>query len=230
MRKIIAEQVPPEHQESIFWQHACERFVLDGNRRMRSYKMDEYEQIEKYGVEWIYDWEDVRDLDFDFEDSWWGSRPSTRRFLEDEDIKKSNGDEWSDEEIKRWEDVLDDMISEYTKHNEEEHVLEMMSLIAGGKWELTILRGYLQGDWQKCYYDTETVSDKMLRYIEADYFNLGTEWNCWEEGDEDNNCGVYCYSLMDEDIKEEIKDAMGGDEVELRKFAGWSRTANYVTA
>ena len=79
------------------------------------------------------------------------------------------------------------------------------------------------------YYDYR-VYDYGIENLIIGYFNEGSEWICHFEDDEDSNCGVYCYEWDDEDIKGEIMGAMGGDEVELRKFTGWARLPNYVTA
>lgn len=237
--KIIAEQVPPEYQESNWWMYKENfeetegvnyRFIIHGNNEYRSYTSDTFDYIEKNIDEWFDDWYDMH-----HPENSWRDEPlemvSIAEFLRWQKIERDDDKEWTDEQLQEWESVFNTENYYYS----EDVRCRLLSLIEGGNWEYTELHGYVQGEWQGFYYDSDSVNREELRRIESDYFNLGTEWHCRVEGDEEGLAiRVYCYEWDDDKIREEIAEQMWAreseDEVELHKFTGWSRTANYVTA
>lgn len=93
----------------------------------------------------------------------------------------------------------------------------LLSLIEGGNWEYTELYGCVQREWQGFYYDSDSVNREELRRIESDYFNLGTEWHCRVEGDEEELAmRVYCYEWDDDKIREEIASKCGREKVKMK--------------
>lgn len=207
--KIIAKQVPPEYQESP-WEYQSDlytRLVAMGNRDYGDFGDDDLMEIIEFAENWAgYTLEDYDEY---FEDV-------ASYFTEDEEVIA---------ELKKILEYREIDHGNRWRHNEKKYC-KVLNILVGGNWEYKRGRGCAQSEWQDFYYDADEY--KNIDYVIMEYFNEGTEWICWQEGDdEDNGCSVYCYSWKDEDIKKEIMRAMGGDEVELRKFTGWSRLAKY---
>lgn len=212
--KIIAEQVPPEFQESYVWHELdygmYERLVIHGNRDFEGYAED---TIEGVIIKFCEEWNGLADLDDGF---FVGGLENLLDDLEFEDEK---------ERRRKIREVCD-ILREVTRQYKEDEYCRVLDLLVGGEWKYEVGRGSVQREWQGFYYDYR-VYDYGIENLIIGYFNEGSEWICHFEDDEDSNCGVYCYEWDDEDIKGEIMGAMGGDEVELRKFTGWTRLPNY---
>lgn len=216
--KIIAEQVPPEYQESHVWHELdygmYEGLVIHGNRDFNGYAED---TIEGSIIKFCEEWNGIADLDDEFFIS------ELENLLDDLEI---DDEKERRQRIKKVFELLTQDISTLSFIYEEDIYCKVLDLLVGGEWHNEIGRGSSQREWNIFYYDY-SVYDCGIEWLIVGYFNEGSEWICWFEDDEDNNCGVYCYKWDDEDIKEEIISAMGGDEVELRKFTGWARLPNY---
>lgn len=216
--KIIAEQVPPEYQESHVWHELdygmYEGLVIHGNRDFNGYAED---TIEGSIIKFCEEWNGIADLDDEFFIS------ELENLLDDLEI---DDEKERRQKIKKVFELLTQDISTLSFIYEEDIYCKVLDLLVGGEWHNEIGRGSSQREWNIFYYDY-SVYDCGIEWLIVGYFNEGSEWICWFEDDEDNNCGVYCYKWDDEDIKEEIISAMGGDEVELRKFTGWARLPNY---
>ena len=217
-RKIIAEQVPPEYQDSEVLRALdngeYDRLIIRGNRDFYGYgECTAGWELISFCKEW-FGCADIED-EYCVQQLEW--------ILEDYHLC---GESEEQEKIKEVFELLTQDISRSVRVYEEDIYCKVLDLLVGGEWHYEVGRGSAQSEWNIFYYDYR-VYDNGIEQLITGYWNEGTEWICWEEGDEDNNVGMYCYEWGDEDIKQEIMDAMGGDEVELRKFAGWSRTANY---
>ena len=235
--KIIAEQVPPEYQESNWWMYKENfeetdgvnyRFVVCGNDKYKDYTSDTFDYIKENIDDWYDDWYDMHHT----EDSW-RYEPlemmSVAEFLEWEKLRRKDDKNWTDEQIMEWKNLLNTTEDYYYS---QEIRCRLLSLIEGGNWKYAELHGCVQREWQGVYYDSDSIGHAELLRIESDYFNLGTEWNCWIDGDEEGlTMRVYCYEWDDDNIKKEIAEQMwtsvDEDEVELRKFTGWTRLPNY---
>lgn len=218
-RKIIAEQVPPEYQESQVLHDLdygmYEGLVICGNRNLLGYAED---TVEGTIIRFCEEWNGHADLN--------------DRFFVDELENLLDDLKFDDEKERRQkiEEVYGVLkfAEAAPRHWELDELLycRVLDILVGGEWKYELGRGIMQNERQGFYYDYSRY-DCGIEWLIVGYWNEGTEWICWEEGDEDNNVGMYCYEWEDEDIKEEIKDAMGGDEVELHKFTGWSRLPKY---
>lgn len=216
--KIIAKQVPPEYQESQVLRYLddgmYDGLVIRGNKKFYGYGEETAAwEIISFCKEW-FGCADIED-EYCVQQLEW--------ILEDHHL--CNKDE-EQEKIKKVFELLTQDISTLSFIYEEDIYCKVLDLLVGGEWHNEIGRGSSQREWNIFYYDY-SVYDCGIEWLIVGYFNEGSEWICWFEDDEDNNCGVYCYKWDDEDIKEEIISAMGGDEVELRKFTGWARLPNY---
>lgn len=216
--KIIAEQVPPEFQESEVLRALddgeYDRLVIRGNRDFYGYGEGTVAgEIISFCKEW-FGCADIED-EYCVQQLEWILR----------DFYLCNEDE-EQEKIKEVFELLTSDITGCAYVYEEDIYCKVLDLLVGGEWHNEVGCGSAQREWNIFYYDYSVYSCGIEQIITG-YWNEGTEWDCWEEGDEDNNYGVYCYSWKDEDIKKEIMDAIGGDEVELHKFTGWSRLPNY---
>ena len=220
--KIIAEQVPPEFQESHVWHELdygmYEGLVIHGNRDFKGYAED---TIEGAIIKFCEEWNGIADLDDGF------FVDGLENLLDDLEIDDEKERRQKIEEVygvlrfaeaapRRWE--LDELL-----------YCRALDILVGGEWKYESGCGIMQSEWQGFYYNY-SMYDCGIEWLITGYWNEGSEWVCWEEGCEDDYTNVYCYKWDDDEIKKEIMNAMGGDEVELRKFAGWTRLPNYVTA
>ena len=71
---------------------------------------------------------------------------------------------------------------------------EQLEKITGKKWEKTTIRGYSQSDWQEVYY-TSIISQEEINEIENFYMGKVSEFEAYEEDDEES---VYCVYVPDE--------------------------------
>ena len=217
--KIIAEQVPPEFQESHVWHELdygmYEGLVICGNRNLLGYAED---TVEGTIIRFCEEWNGHADLgDRFFVDE-------LENLLDDLEIEDEKERRQKIEEVygvlkfaeaapRHWE--LDELL-----------YCRVLDILVGGEWKYELGRGIMQSEWQGFYYNY-SMYDCGIEWLITGYWNEGSEWVCWKEECEDDNTNVYCYKWGDGEIKREIMNAMGGDEVELRKFTGWTRLPNY---
>ena len=215
MQKIVAKQVPPEYQESPWdYDERYDRHVVIGPRNWQDFWTEAY-GITRFCEEWFDFWAYMCD-------------PETitipplpiRKFLESQEIVKMSGEEWTKDELKRWIKLFDDHHGHSVSHDE---VCEMLSLLDGGNWQHEQICGVVQREWADCYYDADVITKEGVDIIEANYFNLGTEWII------DDDCSVYCYGWNDDMIRQELADAIEckPEEIEMHKFTGWTSVAGY---
>lgn len=70
---------------------------------------------------------------------------------------------------------------------------DQLEKVTGKKWEITTIKGYSQGDWQKVYYTKDTSQEKIDE-IENFYMGKVCEFEVFEEDDEES---VYCVYVPD---------------------------------
>jgi len=92
------------------------------------------------------------------------------------------------------------------------NTIDELDKICGGNWDQIEFRGYSQGDWCECYYNTEKVSQDLLKELEIFIMGKVDEFSITE--DEDDPEDVY-YNLIPHDIvwkgKKAICECMGFD-------------------
>lgn len=71
---------------------------------------------------------------------------------------------------------------------------EQLEKVTGKEWEITTIKGYSQSDWQKVYY-TKDISQEKINEIENFYMGKVSEFEAYEEDDEES---VYCVYVPDE--------------------------------
>lgn len=123
--------------------------------------------------------------------------------------------------------------------SEEDQILvDVLSIVTGEEWGYKEICGCCQGDWNNVYYPVEKWTKESLEIFETMYFNTGSEWIV-HEGDteptipeEIEGCACYCVSWNDEGIKKEIAEAAGGnaEDVILYKYAGSVSIPTYQVA
>lgn len=215
MQKIVAKQVPPEYQESPWdYDERYDRYVVIGPRNWQDFWTEAY-GITRFCEEWFDAWSDMKNPE-----ATWAEPMTIGEFMECEEIKKMSGEPWSADELNRWDKLFNEHHGYRTSNDE---ICEMLSLLDGGNWQHTTLNGCVQREWADCYYDADVITEEGVDIIEANYFNLGTEWII------DDDCGVYCYGWNDDMIRQELADAIGckPEEIEMYKFAGWTSIAGY---
>ncbi len=115
------------------------------------------------------------------------------------------------------------------KRSEEDQILvDVLSIVTGEKWDCRQINGCCQGEWNYVYYPIQYWTEESLEAFETMYFNTGSEWIV-HEGDteptspeEIDGCAYYCVSWNDEGIKKELAEAVGGkaEDVVLYKYTG----------
>ena len=118
---------------------------------------------------------------------------------------------------------FEDIFSEYDR---DEDIISALEEKTGKKYDVALMRGYTQSEWQNVYYPVE--EEKYIDELEAYYFGKVKEYK-----DDDN-----CFYLVLDDIawkgtdaiKKELSEQSGipVENIKIRKFNGYTRTANYV--
>ncbi len=128
--------------------------------------------------------------------------------------------------------------SECSSSEEDQILVDVLSIVTGEEWDYREIRGCCQGELNNVYYPVEKWTEEMLEEFEIMYFNTGSEWIV-HEGDteptspeEINGCACYCLSWDDDGIKKEIAEVAGGnaEDVVLYKYAGSVSIPTYQVA
>ncbi len=107
----------------------------------------------------------------------------------------------------------------------------LLSAITGHNYETATICGCCQSDWQNILYPTDLYTDEMVKKLEMEYFNTGSEWIIFENSVQDENVlfSMYCYEWDIEEIKKEIAKEIGEDvnNIEFLQFARYVQTPLY---
>ena len=228
--KIYARQVAPEYQESPISYLGDEMYrdvIFVGNRNCGSRNEELYDDVVNYfdAIGYCID-----------------------NHIDDDDEKEYccfpsplyKGEHTSDE-ISQWVGLLYQWLEPDKKvpYFTEEVICKAIALLTGQEYNHKIIQGCSQSCWQDIYFPSAEYSDEAIKRLEADYFNLGTEWiihddDCEPESPDDiDGYSQYCYSWDDEGIKGEI---IGGicnhrvTEVVLYKHDGYTKSSKYTIA
>ena len=125
------------------------------------------------------------------------------------------------------------------KSSEEDQILvDVLSIVTGEKWGYKQISGCCQRDWNYIYYPVRHWTKETLNLFEIMYFNTGTEWIIHDEETEPERpedirgYSIYCVGWNDGLIKKEIADATDAniDEVTLYFFDGNISVPTYKEA
>ena len=128
--------------------------------------------------------------------------------------------------------------SECSSSEEDQILVDVLSIVTGEEWDYREIHGCCQGEWNNIYYPVEKWTEESLEAFETMYFNTGSEWIV-HEGDteptspeEINGCACYCVSWDDEGIKKEIAKVAGGNagDIVLYKYSGSVSIPTYQVA
>ena len=206
--KVYAKQVNPAYQESpIYWSDCLpEGIVFTGNRDYETHtipawdKLDNVDEvIDSYGPE-----------------EWYRNITEALNDL----VPRDDGKGYNTRQVHEWKKLLDEW-----DIADDECKAAALSLITGKKYDYTTLRGYSQGEWIDIFYPVEEWDKQALYNLEADYFNTGTEWIIHDEEtdpetpEDISGYSVYCYGWNTDNIKEEIKEITGAEEVVLYEYS-----------
>lgn len=245
--KYYARQIPPEYQESpidvLGWDEVMyPGLVLTGNQDFHEHTTEVWDKLmdnweDAHADSHVFlEYQEAKESDYDFdEDDWFINHESFREIIEDYLPPMPTRGPYTDEEISKWLEVLDDMNDAYEKSYEERGAIcRALDLLTGKNWTWTELHGCCQGDWVLCYYDTDTWDREGIEYLEATYFNMGTEWIVHDGPDaptspEDiEGCSYYCVEYGDA-LKKELAGMIGcaPEELVMYEFNGFTRIAKY---
>jgi len=224
--KLYAMQMPIENQESPFDIYGkddlYEDAIITGNNEFDSHTTKEYDMLVA-NYEWIYDEyhaeEEYKEYE-SFESALNSIMPKTSKEL------------YSEEEIKRWEWILNKHDDIYNM--DKVQVAECLYMITDMEYHYKQIRGSVQREYQGVFY-TEQID---IEKLEADYFNLGTEW-CVIESDEDYEYAedlpsedvnyAYCYGYNNDMIKSELSEIsdIPVEDITLFEHQGYIQTPVY---
>lgn len=222
--KLYARQISPEFQESPLMlgdEFMMEGVIITGNRDYMDYTTDEYDSYMK----------NIDNVCYEADNMDYNGYKNISEII-NEYFPKPNGKKYSTQEIHRWKNIING--EKYP--DDDENIIEALTLMTGNVWETTTIRGCCQGDWQGVFYDTSKVDSSDIEILECEYFNTGSEWivDDDEEFDGENpetisGCTIYCHGWRDEDIKQEIADAFNYDvnNVALYQISGEHRHTSY---
>ena len=141
--------------------------------------------------------------------------------------RRENGAPYTPEEIK----LLYNMASAYNDNPYDNRTIisSVLSIMTGKKYDWQCLHGCSQNDWRYIVYPSALYSKDDIRYFECALFNTGTEWSVADASDPYDVSPIYCTGYNDDIIRREIADGVGclPEEIEMYKFTGYTRTANY---
>ena len=225
--KLYAMQVPVENQESPFDTYGkddlYEDAIITGNNGFDSYTTKEYDMLVA-NYEWIYDEyhaeEEYKEYE-SFESALNSIMPKTSKEL------------YSEEEIKQWEYILNKHDDIYNM--DKTTIAECLTLITDVEYNWSQICGSVQREWQYVFYP---IGQFDVKKLEADYFNLGTEW-CVIESEEDYDNAedlpsedmnyIYCYGYNNDMIKSELSEISGipVENITLFEHQGYIQTPVY---
>lgn len=229
--KVYARQISPEYQESyLFFQNGKEfqfeddfyneNVTICGNDHYCSYMTKIFkrvwETLENGELAEILD--DLKTKGY-YSDFYKNATEAIEDFLYREDGKKHGT-----KAIHK----LKQLVTAYTtcKRSEEDDILcDVLSIVTAEKYTYQQIKGSCQGDWNYIYYPSGKISEESVDYIEACYFNTGSEWIIHDEETEPESpediqgYSVYCVGWNDEQIRKELAKAAKVKPEEVIMFA-----------
>lgn len=226
---IYAKQVPPEYQESpLFWNDDVNAEIF-GNRDYKRITSELFDRLPAALEDLSCVWDNIRNGEY--------NAASWADELRDLVPPQGRPDYTREERRDAWPNLLKQYESSSSLYTNSIYCTAL-HLITGRAWDCCTLRGNCQGDWQYCIYPADDWDGASLERLEAEYFNTGSEWIVHDspdapDGPEDiDGFSVYCVGWNNDQIRQEIADAAGGqaDEVQLYQFCGFRRVAEYLEA
>ena len=201
-RKVIAVQVPPEHQMSP-WE---DREPIDG--LVIIHEVNLYRHITTYGKDtWMAEAiEACEEYNGRTED------PEFYKFF----IDLLNERELSYENFRTIEELL-----EYGGDYHDD-CCKVLSLLDGGKWKHVRWHDFMQIERADFYYDENKLNDMEIDGIITEYFNEGNEWEVtsYADGVEEDRLMVYCHNAEDPLLEIAWAISADPDNIELEWYEG----------
>lgn len=197
-RKVIAVQVPPEHQMSP-WEY---REPLEG--LVVIHEENPYRYITTYGE----DTEAERIIRFCDD---WSDNVESGGFYEDAIELLDDLCFDFDECFLKLRNALWGSMDEYD-------ICEVLNLLVGGNWEHVEGRDFLQKERAHFYYDKNLLDD--VEDLITEYFNDGNEWEAtsYVDGVEEDRLMVYCYNAEDPMLEIAWAISADPDNIELEWY------------
>lgn len=223
--KIYARQINPQYQDSRIFDddgNGVEYINVWGNRDYQSRTSSVFDRIR----ECLDAGELADDIKAIMEKSPYAIYGNVTEAINNQ-LWRDDGKTYGTRQIGK----LKQLVLKYSDCNssEEDQILvDVLSIVTGEKWDYKEIHGCCQGEWNTVYYPVRWWTKKSLEAFETMYFNTGSEWIV-HEGDteptspeEIDGCAYYCVSWNDEGIKKELAEVAGGnaEDVVLYKYAG----------
>lgn len=226
---IYAKQINPAYQESPFFlEDPADLYpgvIFKGNRYFNSHTTPEFDAI-RDGLD---DLTNLIDTDGKFIPGWYDTITEAVNDIMPAPQHKAR---YSTRDIKAWREIASDW---YRITDESASLCRALQLVTGKEHESTTIRGCSQGDWQEIIFPASDYNGDDIERLEADYFNLGTEWIIHDESsepetaDEISGYMLYCYGWNSDQIRAEIASAAGvkPEAVTMYEYAGSYSIAKY---
>lgn len=220
--KYIAKQVPPEDQypcvDIRFEDSENDISVMPerigyGGRRYDKYQTELFTKCLKFLDDYHGYVDDLRE---GTSCNWEGDSEG--------ELASVLGRKFTAEEVNSIYEMLDGF-GEARSYEEVLIVAELMSLVSGEKFVTKDIRGDAQRDFAQIVYREDWHDKNFTTYFEAEWFNIGDEYDVYPEDNEDDVSYVYVHEAWSEEktIKEIRYDAAIGknDKLVLLKFKGY---------
>ena len=216
MNMIYAKTLNPEGFDFKAYEEEFDEVLIKG----RDYALNErHIEMIKYAKE---------DYDNGYTEAYYGNG-NFRAWCDSVLPSKKDGTTYTEEEAKRIRDALKSRMA-YA-----DFTALCLGIARGEEYEMTKIRGSVQREWANMYHP-KSYSEKTVEYLEALFFNTGTEVMV-DDGEEEHDnvddiCGSTFYCTHDwnaDAIKSEIARNEGckPEEVRLFLFKGYRRVEDY---
>lgn len=191
MKRIYAIQQNRDYTETEFYfdfeiESKELKFAILGGRDFASFKFREYERIEKYFDDFIFEYENIKAKYIKYYNN--------ITELVNDLFYRENGKKYNTKEIHAFKNIFERYKND-KNFSEDDAILCILELMTGEKYKTTAIRGCCQGDYAEIIHPV-TIEKETIDYIEACYFGTGTEYSIYEEETEEilsveeleNNC------------------------------------------
>lgn len=236
MKKYYAKQIDPEYQtDNLFYNFKDKagnyqttmlddfynnNVVIDGNRDFISLTTNEYDDIKNNIYDVALEYDAIKNKHGGYYGAWDNFTQLINYYFKG--VKK-----YTTKDIHLWRLLLEEYMQNYNLTKD--IVIKALKLMTGITWRAFWLRGIMQSEYQSGY-ASEYLTDKDLEYIEACYFNTGTEYIVFEnKKDFNKNYNGVSYYICSYDVKDALSALIGCDPKDLiiYDFDGYTKTPKY---
>lgn len=227
--KYVAQQVPPEHQDSDW------RGFIDDDGRLWSIAVFDRRGINtnhviepfRRALVMIQAFPDCKSRMNCWLDALVGEELYDTYAKEICELRGQNRPEWQTARQSAKRVARNYMRSEQYRPDQVQSAAELLSAVTGIKFIVRDIRGCSQGDYARLIIPQDECTENKKDEIEARFFNTGTQWKIESEDGDSMYAYTWDTESQDSQIREQC-DICTADELEIYAFDGWEKTAKYV--